>query len=149
MIKKLTLVLSVLITAAVSLRATPDDLEITGVEEFDHNGIQVILRESKDVPSVTGFLFIKGGMTVLKTETDAANEYMAFNLIPSSGSQVTSKQYYRRKMLRIGSGIGGNDGRDFSVMTLRSTAENFDSTWKYFADKVTKPAIDKTEYDNW
>jgi len=149
MIKKLTLVLSVLLTVAVSLRATPDDLEITGVEEFDHNGIQVILRESKDVPSVTAVLYIKGGMTVLKTETDAANEYMAFNLIPSSGSQVTSKQYYRRKMLRMGSGIGGNDGRDFSVMTLRSTAENFDSTWKYFADKITKPAIDKTEYDNW
>lgn len=41
--------------------AFPDDFELNDVEEFDYNGLQVILRESKDVPSVTAVLYIKGG----------------------------------------------------------------------------------------
>ena len=148
MLKKITLVLFALLAVTSALPSYADDVELSDVEEFDYNGIQVILRESKDVPSITAVLYIKGGMTVLKTENEAAGEYMAFNLIPGSGTAVTSKQYYRRVMLRMGSGIGGNDGRDFSVLTMRATREHFDTTWKYFADKITKPTVDQTEYNN-
>ncbi len=148
MTKKLILVLFALLAVTTSLTAFADDVELDDVEEFDYNGIQVILRESKDVPSITAVLYIKGGTTVLKSENDAANEYMGFNLIPGSGTAITSKQYYRRVMLRMGSGIGGNDGRDFSVLTMRSIREHFDTTWKYFAEKITKPTVDQTEYNN-
>lgn len=142
----LSLVLVTLLSPSAAIYA--DDVELNDVEEFEYHGMQIILRESKDVPSVTAVLYIKGGTTVLKSESEAANEYMAFNLIPGSGTTVTSKQYYRRVMLRMGSGIGGNDGRDFSILSMRATHENFDTTWKYFAEKITKPTVDKTEYDN-
>jgi zinc protease len=137
------------ILAAVPLMAAPaDDIELTNVEEFDFHGINVILRESREVPSVTVILYVKGGTTVMNTNDEVADEYMAMNLIPGSGSELTSKQYYRRIMLRLGSGIGGSDGRDFSVITMRSTSEHFDTTWKYFADKITHPAVDQVEFNN-
>ncbi len=135
---------------SIPIMATPsDDLELSDVEEFDFNGMQVILRESKDVPSVTALLYFKGGTSVMNSNTEVAEEYMAMNLIHPSASDFTSKQYYRRKMLRMGSGIGGADGRDFSVMTMRSTRENFDTTWKFFSEKITNPTVDLVEFQNF
>jgi zinc protease len=48
----------------------------------------------------------------------------------------------------MGSGIGGSDGRDFSVFTMRTLREHFDTTWKYFIDKILYPTIDSIEFVN-
>jgi len=78
----------------------------------------------------------------------ATSEYFAMNLIPGSGSELTSKQRYRRVMLRMGSGLGGSDGRDYSVLSLRSTRENFDTTWKFFCEVIVHPKVDPIEFQN-
>jgi zinc protease len=51
-------------------------------------------------------------------------------------------------MLRMGSGIGGQDSRDYSLMLMRSTREHFDTTWKFFAEKITSPVFDPIEFGN-
>lgn len=142
--KYFTIVLTILL--AVSVYA--QDGQLQGVEDFDYEGMQVILKESHEVPTVTVLVYFKGGTSVLADNNAVANEYFAFNLIPGSGSKVTSKQYYRRKILRMGSGIGSDDGRDYSVLTMRTPREHLDTTWQYLMERITQPTIDQTEFDN-
>src|SRR5687768_7695063 len=78
-----------------SLGNSSDDLELSDVEEFDFHGMQVIIRQSKDVPSVTALLYFKGGTSAMTTSAEVADEYMAINLIPESPGGTVSKQYYR------------------------------------------------------
>jgi predicted Zn-dependent peptidase len=51
-------------------------------------------------------------------------------------------------MLRMGSGLGGADGRDYSVLSMKSTRENFDTTWNFFSEIITHPIVDQVEFQN-
>src|SRR5947209_15621974 len=92
------------------------DATITNVEEFNYHGIDILLRDSKEAPVVTAILFIKGGTSILPFTEPASSEYFALNVIPGSGTEFTSKQRYRRVMMRMVSGIGAVEGRDYSVL---------------------------------
>lgn len=139
---------SILLLLLVAGASWGQNGELSGVEEFEFADVPVILRESGEVPTVTLVLYFKGGTSVLPDNNAVANEYFAFNLIPGSGSKVTTKQYFRRKMLRMGSVLAGDDGRDFSTLVVRSTREHFDTTWKYFTERINQPSIDQIEFDN-
>ena len=108
----------------------------------------MLLRDSKETPVVTAILFIKGGSSAVPANESPASESFAMRLIPESGSELTSKQHFRRVMLRMVSAFGGQDGRDFSVLTMRSTREHFDTTWKFFAGMIVHPTVDKVEFQN-
>ena len=125
-----------------------DPSVINDVQEFSVGGIDVLLRESKETPVVTAILFIKGGSSAMPETESPATETFAMRLIPESGSAFTSKQRFRRVILRMGSGYGGSDGRDFSLLTMRSTREHFDTTWKFFAEMIVHPAVDQVEFQN-
>ncbi len=127
---------------------TNDDASITDVQEFTVDGIDVLLRESKEAAVVTAVLFIKGGTSIIAPNEPAATEYFAMNLIPESGTELTSKQRFRRVQLRLGSVIVGSDGRDYSVLTMRSTRESFDTTWKFFSEIIVHPVVDQVEFQN-
>ncbi|MFI5264674.1 MAG: M16 family metallopeptidase, partial [Candidatus Kapaibacterium sp.] len=129
--------------------STGDDPSvITDVQEFSVGGIDVLLRESKETPVVTAILFIKGGTSAMAESESPANESFALRLIPGSGTELTSKQRFRRVMLRMGSVFGGQEGRDFSVLSMRSTREHFDTTWKFFSEIIVHPAVDQVEFQN-
>ena len=80
-----------------------DDASITDVQEFNVDGIEVLLRESKETPVVTADLFIRGGTSIMAENEPATTEYFAMNLIPESGTALTSKQRFRRVEMRMGS----------------------------------------------
>jgi zinc protease len=152
--KKITLVLlcsfAAFVNAGIVLGhpISEDPTTITDVQEFKVDGIDVLLRESKETPTVTAILFIKGGTSAVPAGENIATEYFAMALIPGSGTELTTKQRYRRVMDRLGSGIGGGDGRDYSVLSMRSTREHFDTTWKFYSEMIVHPAIDRTEFQN-
>ncbi|MEP7234308.1 MAG: insulinase family protein [Ignavibacteriota bacterium] len=125
-----------------------DPSVISDVQEFSVDGIDVLLRESKEAAAMTAIFFIKGGTSVMSPGASPADESFAMRLIPASGSEVTSKQRFRRVMLRMGSALGGQEGRDYSVYSMRSTREHFDTTWKFFAEKMVHPTIDQVEFQN-
>ncbi|MBS1903976.1 MAG: insulinase family protein [Bacteroidetes bacterium] len=125
-----------------------DDTSIDDVQEFSVDGIDVLLRETTEAPTVSAICFIRGGTSAMSKDELPTSEYFAMALVPSSGSEITSKQQYRRKMLRMGSVMGGNDGRDFSTISMRCTRENFDATWKFFGDIFAHPVVDTTEFRN-
>lgn len=122
---------------------------VSDVQEFDVAGIHVIMRQSTAAPVVSAVLFIRGGESVAPLDEPASNEYFTMNIVPASGSQRVGKSYVRRKMTRMGTGIGGSDGRDYSVLSMECTRENFDTSWAYFTDVMLHPAFDQVEFDNF
>src|SRR5436190_17336212 len=64
-----------------------DDPSINDVQEFNVDGIDVLLRESKETPVVTSILFLKGGTSYMTESELPATEYFALSLIPASGTQ--------------------------------------------------------------
>ena len=100
-----------------------DDSSINDVQEFNLEGIDVLLRESKETPVVTAVLFLRGGTSAMAESEPTATEYFAMEVVPQSGSELTTKQRFRRVKLRMGSDIVSSDGRDYSVLTMRSTRE--------------------------
>ena len=127
---------------------------MTDVQEFQVDGVDVLLRQSNASPVVSVVLFIKGGSSVTPIDEPVSTEYFAMNIASGSGPAVADgrrigKSWFRRKMVRMGSGIGGGDGRDYSVLSMRCVRENFDTTWGYFAGIITNPSFDSVEYANF
>jgi zinc protease len=122
---------------------------VSDVQEFDVAGIHVIMRQSTAAPVVSAVLFIRGGESVAPADEPASNEYFTMNVVAASGSQRVGKEHYRRKMTSMQSGIGGSDGRDYSVLSMECTRENFDTSWAYFTDVMLHPAFDEVEFENF
>ncbi len=122
---------------------------VSDVQEFDVAGIHVLMRQSTSAPVVSAVLFIRGGESAAPADEPASNEYFTMNVVAASGSQRISKAHFRRKMVRMQTGIGGSDGRDYSVLSMQCTRENFDTSWAYFTDVMLRPAFDQVEFDNF
>ena len=131
-----------------SANPSGNDAAITDVQEFTVDGINVLLRESKEAPVVTAVLYIKGGTSTCLPPNLLRQNILPCQLFPEAVQRSRSKQRYRRVILRMGSGIGGSDGRDYSVLEMRSTREHFDTTWKFFSEIIAHPTIDNVEFNN-
>ncbi len=122
---------------------------VSDVQEFDVAGIHVLMRQSASAPVVSAILFIRGGESAAPEDEPISNEYFTMNVVGASGSQIIAKEHYRRKLLSMGTGIGGQDGRDYSALSMECTLENFDTSWEYFTDVILHPAFDQVEYENF
>jgi zinc protease len=148
-------VVALLLCAAISFGCASSSsskfgraVTITDVQEFSVDGLQVLLKQSGESPVVSAILFIRGGASAMPATKPNVVESFALDVNGASGTISTPKALYRQKMLRMGSGIGGQDGRDYSLMLMRSTREHFDTTWKFFSEKITNPVFDSVEFAN-
>ena len=119
------------------------------VQEFNVEGIDVILRGNPHSAVMSALMFVKGGSSALSLDEPISTEYFAMAVAPASGTKNFSKGFLRRRMQYLGTFIIGEDTRDYSVMTLRSVRESFDTSWKYFTDVIANPAFDPVEYENF
>ncbi len=124
------------------------DRIITDVQEFTVDGIDVLLRESHSTPVISAVVLIKGGSSILPINVPNSTEYFAMTIGSGSGTERTPKSEFRRNLLRMGTYISGEEGRDFSVLTLRCVREAWDTSWQYFSDVITRPLFDQVEFDN-
>jgi predicted Zn-dependent peptidase len=121
----------------------------TDVKEFDVNGLRVILRPIGSTNHVIAAkLFIRGGITALPEDLSPAVEDLALQVPPLSGPQGMTKNTYRRLVDRMVTSISGDDGRDFSAMTLRCIDEKFDTSWSLFTGIIMHPQYDPMELTN-
>jgi zinc protease len=152
MMKIITRVGVVIVCALVSFGCAASkfgrSVDVVGVQEFEVDGLKVLLKQSSESPVVSAILYIQGGTSAMPVTKPLTLESFALNVNAASGTRSTPKAVYRQKMLRMGSGIGGQDSRDYSLMLMRSTREHFDTTWKFFAEKVTTPMFDQIEFAN-
>ncbi len=122
---------------------------VSDVQEFDVSGIHVIMRQSTSSAVVSAILFIRGGESAAPQDEPVSTEYFTMNVVAASGSQRIGKAHFRRKMVSMGTGISGQDGRDYSALSMECTRENFDTSWAYFTDIILRPTFDRKEFDNF
>jgi zinc protease len=135
----------VIATAGYAQQVTTPDLsaQAASVTEFDVNGLKVILRRRASAPTVAVGLFLRGGVRNLTEKTAGLENLMLTSAIEAG--QNYPRQAVRRELARTGSTLGASAGSDFSVVSLASTRENFDRTWKLFADVTMKPQFDPAD----
>jgi zinc protease len=135
----------IIATAGYAQQVTTPDIsaQAASVTEFDVNGLKVILRRRASAPTVAVGLFLRGGVRNLTDKTAGLENLMLTSAIEAG--QNYPRQAVRRELARTGSTLGASAGSDFSVVSLASTRENFDRTWKLFADVTMKPLFDPAD----
>src|SRR6476646_5607790 len=113
------------------------------VTEFDVNGLKVILRRRASAPTVAAGLFLRGGVRNLTAKTAGLESLMLTSAIEAG--QNFPRQAVRRELARTGSTLAASAGSDFSVVSMASTRENFDRTWKLFTDVTMRPTFDPAD----
>jgi zinc protease len=134
---------------ASSSSSSANNSVVSDVQEFDVAGIHVLMRQSTAAPVVSAILFIKGGQSAAPPDDPISTEYFTLKIAAASGSQRIGKDYFQRKMIRMGTSISGDAGNDYSAISMECVRENFDTSWTYFTDVMLHPAFDEVEFQNF
>lgn len=113
--------------------------------QFEVDGIPVILRHAPANDVVAANVYLLGGTRQLTPATQGIEL-----LLLESSEQGTSKyprDLLRRRMARMGSVIGVGPTLDWTVVGLRSTVANFDSSWAILADRLAAPLLDSASVE--
>lgn len=113
--------------------------------QFEVDGIPVILRHAPANDVVAANVYLLGGTRQLTPATQGIEL-----LLLESSEQGTAKyprDVLRRRMARMGSVIGVGPTLDWTVVGLRSTVANFDSTWAILADRLAAPQLDSASVE--
>ncbi len=114
-------------------------------QDFMVDGIPVVLRRVTANNVVAANVYLLGGTRQLTRATQG----IELLLLEASerGTARYPRDELRARMARLGSAIGVSPGVDWSVLGLRSTVANFDSTWAILADRLVAPRLDSTEVE--
>jgi len=109
------------------------------VTEFDVKGMKVLVKRRSNAPTVAAGLFVRGGARNITGKT-AGIENLMLNAA-AEGSKNFPRETLRREIARTGSGISATSGKDYSVLSLAVTRQNFDRLWDIFADIAVNPTF--------
>ncbi|MBK7705736.1 MAG: insulinase family protein [Acidobacteria bacterium] len=109
------------------------------VTEFEVNGLKVLVKRRPSAQTVTAGLFIRGGVRNIDSKT-AGVEGLMISAAVEAGKKFP-RDVVRRELARTGSSIGGSPAKDFSVISLAATRQNFDRIWEIFADVSLNPVF--------
>ena len=114
-------------------------------ESFTVSGVPVILRRTRANDVVAANLYLLGGTRQAPLALAGLEPFL---LVASErGTRSYPRDVLRAKMAHLGTTIGVEPERDWTVFGLRSTVEALDSTWAIFADRVTRPLIDSSSVE--
>ncbi len=129
----------------VEKTAVPQEvIDKSGVEEFDVDGLQVILKQTPGKPVVAAKLSIRGGLPTLTKETIGI-ESLALSVASQGGTATTPRDVFKQKLDSMGSAIGGGAGRESSAVSMRSILPYFEDTWSLFSQVLIEPAFDEQQ----
>ncbi len=121
-------------TTATATRSSTD-----AVTELDVNGLKVLIKRRPSSPTVAAGLFVRGGAQNLTAAT-AGIESMTLN-VAAEGSKSFPRALLRKEFSRTASSVGAGSNQDYSVMSLASTRQHFERSWKVFADLAMNPGF--------
>jgi len=114
-------------------------------EEFEVNGLKVILRNSVK-GTVSARLFVQGG-TANYSKANEGIESLALSLVMTSGPQNMTKSEFDAASEGVGASLSSNSGYDYSHMSLNCVKMYWDESWKIFAAAITNPAFRQDEFN--
>ena len=142
LIKKL--LITVLIIAPVFGALAQEPTTSLGVEEFEVNGIKVLLKHSpKEI--ISAKLYIRGG-TANYTKEKEGIENFALNLAVTGGTKSMDKFAFSNASDKIGVRISVNSDYDFSQINLTCVKQFWDESWSLFTDAILNPSFSQEEY---
>lgn len=109
------------------------------ITEFDVNGLKVIVKRRTGAPTVSAGLFFRGGSRNLTAETAGLESFAL--AAAQEGSKNFPRAVLRKELSRVGSSIGAGSNYDFSALSLGSTKQNFDASWRMFVDVALNPTF--------
>jgi zinc protease len=114
-------------------------------EEFTVNGLKVILKKNTANQVVAAQLYIRDGVLNLTPEL-AGVEPLLFDAA-KQGTLKYPKEKINAELARIGTQIGSDVTRDYSVIQMRCVKTYFDLSWDIFSEVILNPALDPQEVE--
>lgn len=112
-------------------------------EEFDVQGLHVILRRNPSSETASAKAFLQGGLGF------AGRERAGLELLMLEIAEKQSVHYPKEKMAReltrLGAQLSSGAGPDFSTFTLTSLSRNFGESFRIFLDALAHPLINDSE----
>jgi zinc protease len=131
----LFLLLTLLQVNAVRAQTDP----AANITEFDVNGMKVLIKRRPGTPTVAAGLFFRGGVANTTAENAGIEN---FTLAASTeGSKAYPRQQLRKETSRVGTVIGSGANYDYSALTLASTKDSFENSWRIFVDVALNPSF--------
>jgi predicted Zn-dependent peptidase len=112
-------------------------------EDFDVDGVRVVLRKNPNSEVVAARAFLKGGVAFAGPER-AGLEPMLLD-IASKQSVAYPKDRMARELTRLGSRLGAENGPGSSVLTLTALKRSFNESFAIFLDALVHPVINDSE----
>lgn len=115
------------------------------VSEFDVGGLKVILKRRPQSATVAGGLFIRGGARNIEAKNAGIERLMLASAIEAG--KKYPRETVRRELSRLGSSIGSGVNYDYSVASLATTRQDFESAFDIFADVLLSPLFDPKDVE--
>jgi zinc protease len=130
----------ILALAATSVGAQQDSTTTSYVLD----GVRVIHRRT-NASIVVANLYLLGGVRQTTAETAGLESFLL--AVTERGTQKYPKDVLRRAMARTGSEIVVLPREDWTVVSVRTTTSELDSTWAIFADRLMHPTLDPADVE--
>jgi zinc protease len=116
----------------------------TATTSYTVGGVRVIQRRT-NTSIVVANLYLLGGVRQLTPETAGIENFLLD--ATERGTTRYPKSALRRAMARTGSDIVVVPREDWTLVGVRTTTSELDSTWAIFADRLMRPTLDSAEVE--
>jgi len=111
----------------------------TATVSYMVSGLRVIQRRTT-ASIVVANLYLLGGVRQGTSRTAGVENFLL--TVGSRGTQKYPRDVLRRALARTGSEIPVAADEDWTLVSIHTTATEFDSTWSIFADEIMHPTLD-------
>jgi zinc protease len=138
--KRLVPMLLMLAGATSSAPAQRD----TATTSYTVSGVRVIHRRT-NTSIVVANLYVLGGARQETAQTAGIESFLL--AVSERGTQHYPRTVLRRAMARTGSEIVVQPREDWTLVGVRTTTQELDSTWAIFADRLMHPTLDSADVE--
>ena len=131
------------VRAAAAAREAGDTLRL--VNEFEVNGLKVLVKRREGSATVVAGLFLRGGARNVTAENAGVESLMLD--VATEASQKFPREQMRRELSRTGTALTYGINYDYSVLSLGSPRRHFDRSWEIFTDAALRPSFTPEDFE--
>ncbi|MDB5006439.1 MAG: insulinase family protein [Mucilaginibacter sp.] len=136
-------IIIILLAAAITGNIVPAFAQ-NKAYELKIDGVKVIVQPSgNDIVEIQ--TIIKGGVQNYPTDKMGV-ESLAMTSLTECGTLIHDKNSFKNALDRVSAQVYGYSGMDYSVIRMNCIKPDFDNVWKLYAEAITQPRFDTTEF---